>query len=421
MTRGRVASLLAAALLAAPASSVAQTPSPAKTGRLVVTVADQTGGVIPNATVRVTGESPAAVATADPVTAATSGSGTASIDLAPGRYRIHAEFPGFDAVDVADVRIKNGETKRTVVLPLSKVEQTMTVGRDGQSAALDPLGKAFSTVLTRDQIDALPDDPDEMAAMLKQMAPPGSTIRVDGFSGGRLPPKSQIKSIRLPRMDMLAAQNHGGMSGVMFIDIQTQPGEGPLQGSTDFTFRNQALNARNPFTPTKGDEGVQQYGFGLSGALVPGKTGFSLSLQGAKQFDDDQCARGHLGWHGGPTRAAAGRSLQRHRTRGQRRGRRSDLHFYYQGAKDDQRNLGVGGFNLPETAYSRSCPTTWRGSRRAVRSAGMRSPIATAIALGGQRGPVGSRRADHPRQRRVHDRRRAAGRRHTRGRGRSGL
>ena len=68
-------------------------------------------------------------------------------------------------------------------------------------------------MLTREQIDALPDDPDEMEAVLKAMAPPGSTIRVDGFTGGKLPPKSQIRSIRLPRMDMFAAQNHGGMSG----------------------------------------------------------------------------------------------------------------------------------------------------------------------------------------------------------------
>ena len=78
---------------------------------------------------------------------------------------------------------------------------------------MDPRGSAFSTVLTREQIEALPDDPDEMERVLKAMAPPGATIRVDGFTGGKLPPKSQIRSIRLPRMDMFAAQNHGGMSG----------------------------------------------------------------------------------------------------------------------------------------------------------------------------------------------------------------
>ncbi len=87
--------------------------------------------------------------------------------------------------------------------------------------------------------------------MLKAMAPPGSTIRVDGFTGGRLPPKSQIRSIRLPRMDMFAAQNHGGMGGAHFIDIMTMPGAGPLRGSVDFTFLDDALNARNAMTPRR--------------------------------------------------------------------------------------------------------------------------------------------------------------------------
>ena len=31
-------------------------------------------------------------------------------------------------------------------------------------------------------------------------------------------------------MDQIAAQNHGGLNGLMFIDIMTQPGNGPLRG-----------------------------------------------------------------------------------------------------------------------------------------------------------------------------------------------
>ena len=47
-------------------------------------------------------------------------------------------------------------------------------------------------------------------------------------------------------MDQIAAQNHGGLNGMMFIDIMTQPGNGPLRGSLDFTFRDDALNAQQP-------------------------------------------------------------------------------------------------------------------------------------------------------------------------------
>ena len=180
-----------------------------------------------------------------------------STPWSPGRYTIQAEFPGFETVRSATIRVRAGENRRAIILPIKKVAEDVTVGRDKQSASLDPRGNAFSTVLTREQIEALPDDPDEMEAVLKAMSPPGATLRVDGFTGGRLPPKSQIRSIRLPRMDQFAAQNHGGINGLMFIDIMTQPGNGPLRGAADFTFRDEALNARNPFTPVKGDRGTQ--------------------------------------------------------------------------------------------------------------------------------------------------------------------
>ena len=170
----------------------------------------------------------------------------------PGRYTLQVEFPGFETAVVRDVRIRTGDTRRTVLLHLAKLDEEVNVTRDKQTAALDPLGAAFSTVLTREQIDALPDDPDEMERVLKAMAPPGAVIRVDGFTGGKLPPKSQIRSIRLPRMDSMAAQNHGGLGGMMHIDIMTQPGLGPTRGSVDFAFRDDALNARNPFADDQG-------------------------------------------------------------------------------------------------------------------------------------------------------------------------
>ena len=84
---------------------------------------------------------------------------------------------------------RSSDNTQKVTLPLKKVDELLTVGRDKQTAALDPQGAAFSTVLTREQIAALPDDPDEMEAALKAMSPPGASLRIDGFSGGKLPPK----------------------------------------------------------------------------------------------------------------------------------------------------------------------------------------------------------------------------------------
>jgi hypothetical protein len=272
-----------AALTALTAALPAAAQDAARRGRIIVTVTDQSGLVIPGASVLVEPQDGAALPSAGPVR--TSGLGAAVVgNLPDGRYTIEVAFEGFETAVVRDVRVRGGDVRRRITLQIRKVTEALTISRDRQSAALDPRGSAFSSVLTREQIDALPDDPDEMEEVLKAMAPPGAVLRVDGFTGGRLPPKSQIRSIRLPRMDMFAAQNHGGMSGVMFIDIMTMPGMGPLRGSTEFNFQDESLNARNAFTPVKAAEQMRQYAFSLSGTIRPNKTSFSVNGGGGYQY-----------------------------------------------------------------------------------------------------------------------------------------
>jgi Carboxypeptidase regulatory-like domain len=350
--RWRIVGALAVAggLTLAPAGAAGQTP--ADTGRLLVTVADQSGAVIPGATVTVTGtdETTARMPTAKVVTSEV---GVASIEALPtGRYAVRAEFPGFEAMEVRDLRVRRGDNRRSVVLPIKRVAEDVTVGRDGRTSSLDSRGNAFATVLTREQIEALPDDPDEMAAALKAMSPPGATLRIDGFTGGKLPPKSHIRSIRLPRMDMMAAQNHGGMNGLMFIDIMTQPGNGPLRGSIDFTFRDAALNARNPFTPVKGDEGLKQGGVSLSGSIVPGKSSFSLNVQTARQFDSTSLL---AALPGSTTARAVRQPTDRMTFTGrfdQAINRDHMLRASFTRSTSDRSNLGVGGYDLAERAFS---------------------------------------------------------------------
>lgn len=346
--RAAIAAVLVAFVLL-PAGAAAQAPAQ---GRLIVTVADPSGAVIPNANVTVTAQDAAARAggSASPVT--TSAAGVATIDgLAPGRYTIVAEFPGFDVVSLRDYRVRAGDNRRTIVLPLKKVAEDLVVGRDKQTAGLDPRGNAFSTVLTREQIAALPDDPDEMEAALKAMAPPGAVVRIDGFTGGKLPPKSQIRSIRLPRMDQMAPQNHGGIGGMMHIDVMTQPGMGPLGGSIDFGFRDDALNARNPFTPSKGDEGMQTGNFSLSGAIRPNRSSFAVSIQQQKLFDSGTIlAAAPGGTVAQPIRRPTDRTNINARF-DQAFGDGHLLKFSYQRTASEIRNQGVGSFDLAERAY----------------------------------------------------------------------
>ena len=150
-------------------------PSRAQAARdatLQVTVVDETRGVLPGATVTLAGiEASNKAAVIAP--ASTSPQGQVKFEnLAPGRYTITAEFSGFQTRTLPDVRIRSGENKQVVVLPIDRLQSSVTVERDRQQPASDR-DVTFGTVMTREQIDALSDDPDELRRQLMDIARTG--------------------------------------------------------------------------------------------------------------------------------------------------------------------------------------------------------------------------------------------------------
>src|SRR5438094_6943173 len=106
--------VLAALLSWGPAGPAAAKAQAQKDARITITVVDQTQAVILNAKVTVTA-SPAAGAPIAPAT--TNDKGIAVIPgLAPGKYTILAEFPGFQSRVLKDVPIKSGDNKHVAVL-----------------------------------------------------------------------------------------------------------------------------------------------------------------------------------------------------------------------------------------------------------------------------------------------------------------
>lgn len=323
----------------------------AQTGTLRVTVHDPSGAIVPGAVVRIRGaEGAAAGVTLDGLLSDGVGVAVAQ-NLVTGKYAVEVSFPGFETKTIADVRVRPGENRRDVTLAIQKLDQSVSVGRDPATSASDPNNDRFGTVLSKQQIDALPDDPDEMEKMLTEMAGPGASIRVDGFRGGRLPPKSQIRSIRFSR-DMFAAEHHGG--GMVFVDIVTQPGLGPLRGGLDFTFRDDSLNARNAFVDEKGPEQTQQFTFNLSGTLLEERTSFSLSAGGASLYDS---ANVFAALPGGsrslPIRRPSDRMNVNTRIDHALTNTQT-LRATFQQNQNEQRNLGVGSFDLSERAFRRT-------------------------------------------------------------------
>jgi Carboxypeptidase regulatory-like domain len=343
-----VRSILSLLVVLTAASAFAQAP-PA--GTLKVTVVDPSNAVVNGATVTVAGveEATSAVTVAP---AQTSDAGVATIpNLKPGRYSVKAEFPGFETRVLADVRIRPGDNKQVAVLQIPKVEQSVTVAEDKQRSAADPHGPAFGTTLTREQIEALSDDPATLQRQLNDMAGPGAVIRVDGFEGSPLPAKAQIRSIRISR-DQFAAEFHtaGGVS----IEIITQPGLGPIRYNTNLVSRGGQLSARSPFVPEKGPENNMRYGFGLGGGLIKNRSSFNLNFFGSDAYETPNINAALPG--GTVARTVPLRALHDNVfVNGQMDYALTldqTLRFGYNLTRFANDNLGVGGYDGPERAFS---------------------------------------------------------------------
>jgi hypothetical protein len=340
---------LCAALLIFIAPAAAQNAN----GTLQITVVDATGAVIVGATVTVAGIEASTKAIAPPP-AQTSDKGIATIPrLVPGRYSVQAAFPGFESRAMPDVRVRAGDNRQVIPLPIEGVKDQIVVQQDRQEAASDPRGPSFGTTLTREQLEALSDDPATLRQQLQDMAGPGAVIKVDSFEGGALPPKAMIRSIRISR-DQFAAENHN--AGGTQIEIITQPGIGQLRFNSGLRFRSDAATGRSPFTPVRGPEQNRGLFIGIFGTLIPNKASFNLFVNANDTYETPNINVAL----GGRTRSEA-LSIRSPRDFTNVNAQMDyaltldqTLRIGVIANRNDSRNLGIGNFDEEDRAYSRT-------------------------------------------------------------------
>ncbi|HKT80889.1 MAG TPA: TonB-dependent receptor, partial [Vicinamibacterales bacterium] len=363
----------------APAAPAQAPAAPAQSARLVLTVTDTSGGVIPTATVTVTGiESATSALPVAPVSTTAQGVATVA-GLAPGRYSIRAEFQGLETTTIPDVRLRAGDNRLTMVMALPKLQDSVSVAVDQQTNAADRR-QTFGTALTREQIDALSDDPDEMRRQLQEIAGMDAVIRVDSFEGAALPPKAQIKSIHVTR-DAFAAENH--FAGGLFIDIITQPGIGPVRGGLNFRLRDGSLSGKNPFTVRKGPEQTQNFGGNVGGSIAKERTSFSLSVNGTNSYSTSilnaHVPAGEIAANiprrvpndNVFTSALLDHAITKDQT----------LRISFNQSRFSSSNLGMGQYDLPERAYSTS-DNYWGVRLQEVGPLGRRFFINSRLSIG---------------------------------------
>ncbi|MBT9333204.1 TonB-dependent receptor [Paracidobacterium acidisoli] len=172
-------------------------------------------------------------------------------DVAPGRYTITAQATGFSLFALSDVDVQPGQNVRLNLRIRIEVQQQQ-VQISGQTLDTSPDQNASAMILRRPELDTLPDNPQDLQLQLQVMAgsdPESPTqFYVDGFTSGKLPPKSAIREIRINENPYSAEYDKVGFSRV---EIFTKPGTEKLHGDLFLLGNDSALNSRNPYVSTQ--------------------------------------------------------------------------------------------------------------------------------------------------------------------------
>ena len=202
--------------------------------------------------------------------------------LAAGRYTVRVNTTGFAPYKNSDVELISGQRQTLdIALRVALKDEEVTVSTGASGLSTDPENSTTTLVLSGSDLDALADDPDQLAADLIALAGPadgpnGSQFFVDGFSSGRVPPKSSIREIRLNSNPFAADQEFFGFGR---IDIITKPGADKIRGSAFMNFNDESLNARNPFAPNRAPFQARLYGANLSGPIVAKKASYFFDFE----------------------------------------------------------------------------------------------------------------------------------------------
>ncbi|HVW11256.1 MAG TPA: carboxypeptidase regulatory-like domain-containing protein [Bryobacteraceae bacterium] len=213
------------------------------TGSVKGTVKDPSAAVVPNAQVQVTG---AGVTRNDK----TDSNGQFTETLPAGQYTIKITAPGFVAA-TEQVNVTNGQASPLdIALQIAtSAEQVNVTAGQTNAVDVDPSQNAAAIVLSQEDMDQLPDDPDDLEAQLTAMAGPGAgpngpQIFIDGFSGGQMPPKSSIREIRINSNPFASEFDSPGFGR---IQIFTKPGTDAYHASAFFIYGNHNFDTRDPF------------------------------------------------------------------------------------------------------------------------------------------------------------------------------
>lgn len=282
-------------------------------------VADQSGGVIPNATVEVQN-----TGTGLDRKVITSGTGDYAIPSLPvGTYRLRATAPGFKSFTQSGIVLEGGQQARVdVVLQIGNASETVQVL--AQAVQVDTSSASIRTEVDSTQIKELPLNTRNTLQLMTLVPgvgnasssgagtsslPPvvinqrsGPLLNVNGsrsngseisFDGAILVTGLYNRPANLPNPDSIGefslltnsySAEYGHASGGAFVAV-SKSGTNSFHGSAWEFLRNDALNARNWFTNPPQRKPIykqNQFGFAGGGPILKDKAFFFATYEGLR-------------------------------------------------------------------------------------------------------------------------------------------
>jgi hypothetical protein len=325
----------------------------AQTASLTGRITDESGAIVRGAAVTLSDARgmQAAVSRTD---------GTYSFSrLTAGDYTIAASAPQLAFPAPAKITLRPGANTFDLQLKVASATQQLTVQENaGPALSTDASSNASGTVIRGADLEALSDDPEDLAADLQALAgpsagPSGGAIFVDGFSGGQLPPKESIREIRInqnpfsPEYDKL---------GYGRIEIFTKPGTDHLHANLGYNLGRADWNGRNPYAAQKAPFLLQEFENSASGPLS-NRASFTLDVE-RHMVDNGSVSNGvvlnPITLVAGPftsVQTAAQRRWQINPHIDYRLDDNNTLSVRYTFTHGDIRDAGIGAFDLISRGY----------------------------------------------------------------------
>src|SRR5579863_460456 len=306
VTRLNCVGLLAVLMTFGAIPSVAQGVS----GRIVGTLTDSSGAVIPNATVTITNQD---TAIATRVISNSNGEYRAD-NLPPGNYRIQVEAPSLQSVvskgnvvtvdnaTVVNLELKVGSTSETVTVSAANILVDTTSSSLGEVLGerevtnLPLNGRVFSQLVqtvpgsvaagfgSAPEAAAGAGSSGSITASVNGMPWGGTTYTLDGVNNMELlnafinvtPPLDSIQEIKVSTNNAdITVGTYGGSQVNAFI----KSGTNSLHGSVYEFFRNDSLSAYKWRANSKAPYRANQFGGSLGGPIVRNKAFFFVDYQ----------------------------------------------------------------------------------------------------------------------------------------------